>query len=341
LLDVVPVNTPLDGDAARRMVDEGQAAVAVIIPAGFSEAIVPGDWRGVVASSGQAVAVEVYGRSDARYSTLVVQNVVSRVLVRMSTITRGITAAATWLAMPGATSPAVQPEALATDLGVFGQAVGQDLADGQSLVQLRVGTAGGRPFSWLDYMAGTMAVLFLMFSVTAGGRTILAEVEQGTLSRLRITPTPPLTILVGKMSGVALTGILQMAVLWGATTLFGAYWGAPNIVPVVIVLLVLCATGVAAIIAAWARSPGQGRAIASAVSLVAAAASGSFVPRSQLPVWLQQISLISPNAWGIEILSRLQAGGDWAAVLPALGGMAVLTLVYYVVASIGFRRIFR
>jgi ABC-2 type transport system permease protein len=97
LLDVVPVDTPLDGDAARRMVDEGQAAVAVIIPAGFSEAIVPGDWRGVVASSGQAVAVEVYGRSDARYSTLVVQNVVSRVLVRMSTITRGITAAATWL----------------------------------------------------------------------------------------------------------------------------------------------------------------------------------------------------------------------------------------------------
>jgi hypothetical protein len=154
----------------------------VIIPAGFSGSVLPGDWAAATAESGP-VAVEVYGRPEARYSTLVVQSIVSQVVGRMSTVTRGISAAVAHLAVPGAgmAGATLQPETLAADLTEFGQAVGRDLSDGQSLVQLQVSTAGGRSFSWLDYMAGTMAVLFLMFSVTAVAHHI-GRVEQGTLS---------------------------------------------------------------------------------------------------------------------------------------------------------------
>jgi ABC-type multidrug transport system permease subunit len=60
-----------------------------------------------------------------------------------------------------------------------------------------------------------------------------------------------------------------------------------------------------------------------------------------LPGWVQTFSLITPNAWGIEIFSALQAGGDLAGILPLLGGALGLTVVYYVVALIGFRRQFR
>ena len=143
------------------------------------------------------------------------------------------------------------------------------------------------------------------------------------------------------MGGIVLTGVLQMLILWGATTLIGAYWGHPGGVLLTIVLLVICASSVGALISAWARTPGQAGAIGSAITLIGGALSGSFFVRWNLPQWVQYVSLVTPNAWGIEILSRLQGGRSLAVILPWLGGMALLTVVYYGLALLGFRRQFK
>jgi ABC-2 type transport system permease protein len=207
-------------------------------------------------------------------------------------------------------------------------------------IQLEVVSPSGHVFSWLDYSAASMAILFLMFAVTSGGRTLLAERQMGTLPRLAITPTANLTILIGKMAGIILTGLLQVGVLWGATSLIGAYWGPPLAVIVALLALVIAATGVGVMISAWAKSAGQAGAIGTAFTLIAAAASGSFFPRMNLPLAMRTASYITPNAWGVEIFSRLQSGGDLGSILPLLGGLLVLTVVYYTVAAIGLRRNF-
>ncbi len=163
----------------------------------------------------------------------------------------------------------------------------------------------------------------------------------GTLPRLAITPTHSLTILIGKMAGIVLTGLLQVGVLWGATSLIGAYWGPPLAVFIVLLALVLAATSVGALISAWSKSAGQAGAIGTAITLIGAAASGSFFPRTNLPAALRSISLLTPNAWGIEIFAKLQSGGSLRAILPLLGGLIALTVVYYAVAAFGFRRIFK
>jgi hypothetical protein len=59
-----------------------------------------------------------------------------------------------------------------------------------------------------------------------------------------------------------------------------------------------------------------------------------------LPQWVQKVSLFTPNAWGIEIFAALQSGDGIAAILPYLGWLALLTLGYYGVALVGFRRQF-
>jgi ABC-type multidrug transport system permease subunit len=135
--------------------------------------------------------------------------------------------------------------------------------------------------------------------------------------------------------------MLQVSVLWGATTAIGTYWGTPLGVIPAIVVLVLCATGVGAVISAWAQNPGQAGAIGTAVTLAGSALSGSFFPRMNLPGWVQTFSLITPNAWGIEIFSALQAGDGFVDILPLLGGALGLTALYYIAALIGFRRQFR
>ncbi len=198
----------------------------------------------------------------------------------------------------------------------------------------------GRAFNWMDYMASGMALFMLMFTVTEGGRALLEERERGTLPRLLVMPLTPAVILIGKMAGVALTGLLQMLILWGATRLLGAWWGPPSAVVVIITGLVLCATGLGAMIAAWARSARQAGAIGTAVALLAAAFSGNFLPRTNLPLWMQRLSLITPNAWGLELFSRLQHGAQMIDLLPWLGGMMVITTGYYLFAFLGFRRQF-
>ncbi|MBK9091875.1 MAG: ABC transporter permease [Anaerolineae bacterium] len=74
-------------------------------------------------------------------------------------------------------------------------------------------------------MAPSMALLFLMFTVTNGGRSLLAEKAQGTLARLLISPTTGAQALLGKLFGAYLTGVLQMLILiLTGSLLFGLRW---------------------------------------------------------------------------------------------------------------------
>ncbi len=68
-------------------------------------------------------------------------------------------------------------------------------------------------FDSLAYYAPSMAALFLMFAMMPVARTPLAEHEAGTLDRLRAAPLLEGELLGGKVLGVFLIGLLQMAVL--------------------------------------------------------------------------------------------------------------------------------
>ncbi|MBN1261365.1 MAG: ABC transporter permease [Anaerolineae bacterium] len=285
------------------------------------------------------ITIEIFASADRPISVGVVKGLVSQVLEQLHMTTQGISnilAALTTIT----TQQQGGMQNMARLMTTAGEEAMTDVGVDDLPVKLRVVSPSGRPFSWLNYSATSMAVLFLMFAVTSGGRTLLAERQGGTLPRLLVSPTPALTILIGKMGGIVLTGMLQVLVLWGATTLIGAYWGDPFGVLLAIVSLVLSATGVGALISAWSQTPGQAGAIGTMITLIGSGISGSFFPRSGLPSWLQSLSLLMPNAWGIEIFSRLQLGKSVSDILPWLGGLLLLTIAYYTAAAFGFRRQF-
>ena len=288
------------------------------------------------------VTVELYASPNWRISTAIVKGIVTQGIEIMNIQTQGILAIMTRLVtaqmMSGAGAETVMSPG---SFGGFDTAAFEEPQTSALPIHLKIVAPGGRSFNWLDYSAASMAILFLMFAVTSGGRTLLAEREWGTLPRLLITPTAPLAVLVGKMAGIVLTGLLQVFVLWGATSLLGAYWGHPLLVPLALLVLVICASGVGALVSAWARTAGQAGAIGTAVTLVGAALSGTFFPRANLPAWVQQLSLITPQAWGIEIFAKLQSGRGLADILPLLGGALLLTAFYYSIALAGFRRQFK
>lgn len=363
--DLVALETVEDAGDARARVEADEVAALVVIPSDFSERVFP---MGAVvqrdlgldlltldpeaelsreqiigiaqaftttqAAEVTPTVVEIYGSPDFIISTSVVKSIVTQGIEILNMQVQGTLGLISRLMGSGG---GVDIASLAPEGATEGTA---DLAAALP-IEVEIVSGTGRQFSWLNYSATSMAVIFLMFAVTSGGRTLLAERQGGTLPRLLVSPTPAPAILVGKMGGIVLTGLLQVVILWGATTfLFGAYWGPPLAVALSILCLVLCASGIGALISAWARTAGQAGAIGTIVTLIGSALSGSFFPRQNLPQWVQTISLTTPNAWGIEIFSRLQMGKRLDDILPQIAGVLVVTLVYYVGALIGFQRQF-
>lgn len=361
--------TPLmvtDETAARAQVEADEVAALVVIPAGYSDALFPQrqlvlqalgidllqeDAQDRIAALEMAQKMQLLALLDAQapappvelliyaspkrpVSTFIIQSLAQRAVEEANLRTQGTRVVMERLYQ------SVPPEVWEATQGQFSFETQQLEGTPELPVRLQSLMPSGHPFRWLDYIASSMAVLFLMFTVTAGGRTLLAERERGTLPRLLLTPTRPLTILVGKLVGNVLTGLAQMLLLWGATALFGAWWGPAPLVLLSILALVVCATGVGALLAAWTRTPVQAGMLGSAISLIGAALAGSFLPRENLPALLRSASLITPHAWGIELFTALHLGADVGELLPLLGGTLLLGLVYYGLALLGFRRQF-
>jgi ABC-2 type transport system permease protein len=367
---LVEVQISENEQQAREQVEAGQFAALVIIPQNFSDHILPlatvvqnqmgmdlfsmspGEIQNLPTEQLQRFGelyfqtqqedkepptIEIYASPDFQISTSVIMGIIQSVLERQNMTIAGMDAISTKMIED-------QLSEGGDDFAGFGDSLdfeGDGLASNSEMalpINVNVISPSGRAFNWLDYSAASMAILFLMFAVTSGGRTLLAERQNGTLQRLAITPTNNLTILVGKMAGIISIGLLQVLVLWGATSLIGAYWGtALGVIPTIF-MLVLAASGAGALISAWSKSAGQAGAIGTAFSLTAAALSGSFFPRMNLPQFIRTISYITPNAWGIEIFARLQSGKTLLDILPMLGGVFLLTLIYYTIAAVGFQR---
>jgi len=214
------------------------------------------------------------------------------------------------------------------------------------LMKLSVQSAGAANntggFDWMAYMAPSMAVMFLMFTVSLGARSVLAERQWGTLQRLLTSPTSPAQVLGGKVSGIFLTGLAQMAILIAFSALaFGVRWGAPLALMVLCIATVFAATGWGALIAAYSKSPGQAMSIGSMMALLFAGLAGNFVPRQNYPEVLQKISLVTPNAWALEGFQSLGQGGGLAEVLLPIAALMIMGVILFSVATVLFRRQYR
>jgi ABC-2 type transport system permease protein len=194
-------------------------------------------------------------------------------------------------------------------------------------------------FDILSYMAPGMAIMFLMFTVTYGGRSLLVENRTGTLPRLLVAPTSTINVLGGKGFGIFLTGVAQLAILIGGTTLlFRLAWGDPLGVVLLILAAAFGATGWGIFLASILKTPGQVAITGSAVMLLFGILGGSFFDLSMLPDWIQVVNKITPNAWAIDGFYVLSVGGGLEDILTQILALVGMGLVLFIVASFFIRK---
>ena len=325
-----------DADAARKRVDDGEAAAAVILPAGLTERVTSGQGD----PAAEPARIEVYGDPGRPVSAGVIRSIVERFTQQVAAGTLGARVTVTQLIQSGR----IQITEAAAVGAEIGQRVAVESVDRQ-LVTVKSVVGGGKSqsnFNFLQYYAPSLAILFLMFAMASSARTLLAERETGTLARLRSTPTQSWELMGGKVAGVLATGLLQMVVLIIATSLFmGVKWGDPLGVGVHVLLVVAATASMGLVIATVARTTNQATAIGGAVVMVLAAVGGNFVPRAAYPEWMRMLSYVGPNSWGIEGFQKLAAG----AALPDLGveiiALLAMAAVFFAISLWGFRRLVR
>jgi ABC-2 type transport system permease protein len=188
------------------------------------------------------------------------------------------------------------------------------------------------------YAAG-MAVFFLFFTVQFGVTSLLEERNEGTMARLLAAPITRASILGGKVLTSFLVGVISMTVLAVASTvLFGASWGNPLGVAILIVAAVLSATGVTALVASFSRDAEQAGNIQTIVSVILGALGGTFFPVSQASGILSTLTFIAPQAWFLRGLGDLH-GGDLSVIWVPVLAMLAFGVVTGAFAMTRLRRI--
>ena len=331
LADLIEPSIGADFAQAQASVDADTAAAVILIPAGFTNSIIPTEG---MAGPPETVQIELYSNPTRPTSVGVIKTILEQFLSQVEIGRIGGQVAVTQLLSSGIISP--------DQAAAVGQAVGQSqAAETSSSIALKQATAGGEEvkFDVLAYLAPGMALMFLMFTVTYGGRSLLVEQTAGTLPRLLVSPTNSTQILAGKIFGIFLTGAAQLLILIGGTTLmFRLNWGNPLPVILMVLASVLSATGWGILLTALLKTPGQASAIGSAVMLIFGILGGSFTNMQLLPEPVQFIRRITPNYWGLQGFTTLAAGGSLKAIGTPLLWLSGMFLILFAIGVVLFSR---
>jgi len=327
--ELVAPSLQTDAASARAAVNADETAAAVIIPAGFTDSI-------FATQDAPVVEIEVYANPERPTSSSVIRAIVEGFLnqVELGRVNGIVTI--TQLIQNGYIQPA--------DAARLGNEIGQLAAqDGsqETLITLqgRADESVDPPFDVLAYMAPGMALMFLMYTVANGGRSILAEQTEGTLPRLLVAPVTMAQALAGKAVGIFFSGVAQMLILIGGTALlFRINWGSWPAVIVLVLTAVFGALGWGLLLTVVAKTPSQVANIGSAMMLAFGILGGSFYDISAMPQWLRWISFITPNAWALQGFTDLAEGDGFAGIAVPVAGLLAMGVILFALTVFLFLR---
>jgi ABC-2 type transport system permease protein len=190
--------------------------------------------------------------------------------------------------------------------------------------------------SFSQAVAGN-GVMFILFNcILIGGLSLVRERRAHTLDRLMIAPISRGTIVVGKVLGVYIMGLIQAVVILGFGALIGAgvyWWNAAGVGLVTLAfILVGCALGL--MIAALAPSEEAVQVIGSPVALILTTLGGGMFPLEYGPDWMQKVALLLPTGWAMSAYHKLMWQDTPQTALVTLAHIVPHVLVLAVFAAV-------
>ena len=197
---------------------------------------------------------------------------------------------------------------------------------------------GAREVSPTAFYGASMAMLFLFFTVSFAPRSLMVDRQQKILDRMLATPTAAGDIVAGKVLAVCALAVAGFATVWLVTSVvFGADWGDPAAVVVLMVATVAALGGVSTFISSLARTEQQVDGYTGAVTFVLALLGGNFIGPGQAPDVLRRVAMFTPNGWALRAFTDVSAD---AAGVSQIGRPVLVLLAFAVVfGAVGIIRV--
>jgi ABC-2 type transport system permease protein len=296
--------TPLDRAAAEQMVRDGEVPVAVILPKGLGAsatafaAAADAPRIQLLADVSDPVAPQMVNGLLQKVSMtvapdLMMQGGINQFEKYAGALTAGQRSAVdTWLTQLKPQSGGSPASPSSTDAASrFG--IGVDTIDVMRQ---------GKSESLVSFYAAGVGVMFLLFSVSGAGGTLLDEVDSGTLDRVLSTRIGMGGFLVGKWMFLAFIGVLQLTVmfLWGRIA-FGLdlFSHLPGFF-VMTFVTAGAAAGFGLMLATLARTRAQLSGMSTIIILTMSALGGSMFPRFLMSETMQKFGLLTFNGWALD-----------------------------------------
>jgi ABC-2 type transport system permease protein len=198
-----------------------------------------------------------------------------------------------------------------------------------------------KPDSLLDFLLASSVTQAVLFGgVTAGADTAL-DIQTGFFDRLLASPVSRTSILVGRLIGGAVTGVLQASIFIAVYAIFGVRIAAG--IPGVLVLLVyafVLALVIGGFAAMLALRTGQAEAVQNAFPLtfILLFVSSAFFPTELMHGVYRSVAERNPITWMIDgIRHQVLVGFDVSEAAKSVGIAAALAALTIAMANSALR----
>ena len=177
-------------------------------------------------------------------------------------------------------------------------------------------------------LVGGWAIQFLLFAVSASATSLFRERDAGIFQRLLAAPVTRAQILWSKFLYGVVLGLVQLLVLFAASSLLFNIEILPNLplLAVVCVFAAAACTSFGMLLAAISSSPEAANGLATFLIMLMSAIGGAWFPVSFMPQFIQQFSKLTLVYWSMEGFSAvLWAGQGFVQLLPILAVLGTIT----------------
>lgn len=332
VLDITSVDSAPE---ANRLVADGKAPAAIVIPFEFSRSI----------DSGEPTSIRVITDPAQEFLADIVTGIVNQAVAEVAVLGELKLGIRTVLDQSGILKDAGQDLRRATEaqtLGVIWTQVEQMRRN--PLITVRSENLAGKQTngSWnvFSYYSPSFGVMFAFFLVSFMASSILREREEGLLHRLLASPIPPGAIITGKMLAYGCVVVLQMFLMFGVGSIaFGMPLGSSPLGLVLITLaLVGAATSLGMMVGALARSSSQADSLGFILGIVLMAVGGCIFPLFRAKGVIAVISYLTPHAHALSAYMGIMADGKTLVqVVPHVFALVGFAVVFSSIAAWRFR----
>jgi ABC-2 type transport system permease protein len=158
--------------------------------------------------------------------------------------------------------------------------------------------------SYTEYFFPGILLMVVLFSGIFSTITVIEDRNQGLLQGILVAPVPRMAIVLGKVIGAMVIGLLQAFLLMGTIPFLGVDPGVSGIL-LLVFGLTIAALGFTALgfLIAWNMESTAGfHAIMSVFLLPLWMLSGALFPVSQAPLWLEWLVALNPVSHALLLI---------------------------------------